>query len=126
MAREDNLDIIKTSEQAKAKGARGGKASGETKRQRKNFQAAAEAILGMGTKAGTLYSTDEIVNLGTLIGKNITVQEAIIIAQVQRALKGDIRAAEFVRDSAGQKPVERSDVALDLPIIFAGEAELED
>lgn len=47
-------------------------------------------------------------------GKNGEVKsgaEAIAIAQFQKALKGDTRAFEVIRDTAGQKPVEKVMVA---------------
>ncbi len=34
----------------------------------------------------------------------ITLQEAIAISIVEKAMGGDIRAAEFIRDTVGQKP----------------------
>jgi hypothetical protein len=47
-------------------------------------------------------------------GKNGEIKsgaEAIAIAQFQKALKGDTRAFEVIRDTAGQKPVEKVMVA---------------
>ena len=49
-------------------------------------------------------------SLAAVKGKNITVQEAIMLAQIQKAMKGDTRAAEFVRDSSGNRPID--DVSL--------------
>lgn len=46
---------------------------------------------------------EKIQSLAAIKGKNITVQEAIMLAQIQKAMKGDTRAAEFVRDSSGNK-----------------------
>ena len=38
------------------------------------------------------------------------MSEAIIIKQVEKALKGDLQSATFVRDTSGQKPVEKQEV----------------
>ena len=59
-------------------------------------------------------------------GQNISVQEAILIAQIQKAMKGDTRAAEYVRDSIGQKPSESMNMAVNLPVFFEGEDNLEE
>ena len=40
----------------------------------------------------------------TRLGNDITYQEAILLAQVMKALNGDTQAAVFVRDSSGNKP----------------------
>lgn len=39
-------------------------------------------------------------------GNETTVKNAITKAAVQKALKGDLRAQEFIRDTIGEKPVE--------------------
>ena len=61
-------------------------------------------------------------------GKNITVQDAIILKQAQKALKGDIRAAEFIRDTSGNRPTneQRMDVAVDNGFIEALNAAVEE
>lgn len=48
------------------------------------------------------------LELSTIIkdkqGNETTVKNAITKALIQKALKGDIRAAEYVRDTVGEKP----------------------
>ena len=43
-------------------------------------------------------------------GKNISVQDAIVISIVQKAMKGDVRAAEYIRDTTGQKPTDNFNI----------------
>lgn len=43
-------------------------------------------------------------------GNTMTVQTGITTAMVQQALKGNIRAWESIRDTIGQKPVEKVEV----------------
>lgn len=105
MARkEDNLNPF-TSEQsrekAKINGAKGGKASGEAKRRKRDLRLALEALLESDVKKKDLQGNE----------KNMTVAEAISMEQVRKALKGDSKAYEVVRDSAGQKPVDKIQVA---------------
>ena len=72
---------------------KGGKASAEARRKKRDLRQAIEILLETDIK-----------------GKNGEVKsgaEAITIAQFQKALKGDTRAFEVLRDTAGQKPVEK-------------------
>ena len=52
-------------------------------------------------------------------GKALTGAEAIAVAVFKKALKGDIKAAEFLRDTAGQKPVEKIAFAEVDPAVIA-------
>ena len=91
MANEKNLipqaHVLTVEEQSKA-----GKASGEARRKKRDIRAAMEALLEQ------RYQT----NMGELSGA-----EAISLKQMEKALKGDPKAFELVRDSAGQKPVDK-------------------
>ena len=91
MANEQNLrpaEYKLTVEQAK----KGGIASGEARRRKRDLRAAMEALLEK--------------NYATTDGTEISGAEAIALKQMEKALKGDPRAFELVRDTAGQKPVE--------------------
>lgn len=39
-------------------------------------------------------------------GQKVTVKNAITKMAVQKAIKGDLRALEFIRDTIGEKPIE--------------------
>jgi hypothetical protein len=96
MANEQNLrpaEYKLTLEEQK----KGGKASGEARRRKRDLRLAVEQLLEMDVKG-----KDGQVKSGA---------EAIAIAQLQKALKGDSKAFEVLRDTAGQKPVERVMVA---------------
>lgn len=96
MANEQNLKAL-TTEKAREIGSKGGKASVEARRKKKDLRLAIEILLETDIK-----------------GKNGEIKsgaEAIAIAQFQKALKGDTRAFEVLRDTAGQKPIEKVMVA---------------
>ena len=97
---KENL-IVPTSEEARKNGRKGGIASGKARKQKKLMSEVANDILQLPLKDGTV---DEIKNLAEVRGLNITVQEAILISMVKKALKGDSKAAAYVRDTAGQMP----------------------
>lgn len=59
---------------------------------------------------------DDEDHLAALKGKNITVQDALMIAQIQKALKGDTTAAVFIRDTAGQNPTTKIETDIDMDV----------
>ena len=83
-----------------------------------------DILLSMPMKDGAAADVDSIRSFAAIKGKNISVQEAILIAQVQKAMKGDTRAAEYVRDTIGEKPGESVEMTMNLPVFFEGEDEL--
>lgn len=107
-----------TPEQRRENGRKGGIASGEAKRAKKAMKERLEILLEMNLKSGRGADIEAIKNFAELKGKNITVQDALMIAQIQKALKGDTNAAVFVRDTAGQNPTQKieTDVDMDLKI----------
>lgn len=80
-------------EKAKENGRKGGIASGVAKREKADLRKMCQMVLAMDIK-----------------GKDGTMKsgaEAITLAQLQKALKGDAKAYEVLRDTAGQKPIEK-------------------
>lgn len=114
MSYEDNLikptrDL--TAEQRRESARRAGKASAKKKRERREMREMARDILEMPLREG---SVEEVRSMADVKGKNITVMEAALLVQAQKALSGDTRAFEMIRDTAGMKPVERVEVAEDV------------
>lgn len=127
MANEENLKPPTTSE-ARKRGKKGGVKSGKARKERKAMKETAEMILGLTLYDGTVTDLEDIQSMVAANGKNITVQDAIILKQAQKALKGDIRAAEFIRDTSGNRPTneQRMDVAVDNGFIEALNAAVEE
>ena len=96
MANEQNLRVP-TSSEARENGKKGGIASGEARRAKKSLREAMQILMD-----ADLTGKD---------GKTMTGAEAMAAKAFQAALKGDWKAWELVRDTAGQKPVERVMVA---------------
>ena len=124
MANEQNLKTPTTNE-ARIRGRKGGIASGKARREKKAFKETLETLLSMNMENGEGISVDDITSFKGIKGQNISVQEAILIAQVQKAMKGDTRAAEYVRDSIGQKPTDKIEADFIVPV-FGGEDALEE
>ena len=107
-----------TPEERRENGRKGGIASGEAKRKKKAMRERLEILLELPIRSGKGADLEAIKNFAALKGKNITVQDAMMIAQIQKALKGDTTAAAFVRDTAGENPSVKveADVDMDLNI----------
>lgn len=83
----------------------GGKASVEARRRKKELRECLEILLERDIKAKN--------------GEMMTGAEAIALKQFEKALKGDTKAFEVVRDTAGQKPVERIEQSnIDIKVEF--------
>lgn len=99
-----------TAEERRENGRKGGIASGEAKRKKKAMRERLEILLELPVKPGKGTDLESIKNFAALKGKNITVQDAMMIAQIQKALKGDTTAAAFIRDTAGDKPSDKMSI----------------
>lgn len=129
MANEQNLKPFtskQSREEAAKNGKKGGIASGEARREKKAMKETLEALLSLQMKKGKAVDIEAVKSFAALKGKNISVQEAVSLAMIQKAMKGNVRAAEWVRDTAGQKPVENMNMNMNLPVFFDGEDDLEE
>lgn len=100
MAGKDNLRTP-TTEEAREIGKKGGKASGKARRRKKELKELLE--LALSQPSGIVEGED-----------NYT---AITAALILRAIEGDTKAYEVIRDTLGQKPVEQKQVEMDANII---------
>lgn len=125
MANEQNLKTP-TSKEARERGKKGGIASGKARREKKALKDTLELLLSMPMKDGAGVDVEAVKSFASLKGENINVQEAMTIAMLQRAMKGDVRAAEWIRDTIGQKPTDNMNMSFELPVFFKGEDELEE
>lgn len=102
-----NISENITPEQRHAASVKGGKKSGESRRRKRDMRELVCDILEMNIKDG---KAEDFKNLAESKGKNVTVSEALVLAQIKKALGGDTRALEFLRDTAGMKPTEKQEV----------------
>lgn len=83
---------------------------------RKSMKEDLDILLKLALKKGELVSADEIVSLAEAQGKNVSVQTAMDIAMVQRAMLGDVQAYIAIRDTIGEKPSDKVQVDQSLTI----------
>lgn len=88
---QENLVDLRdrTTEEQREIARKGGKASGEARRKRKTFKEELLLLLEQGD-----------------------TQEKISLAILQKAMQGDIKAYESIRDTVGEKPKENIDLAV--------------
>lgn len=100
MANEQNLipTTKRSKDEARENSRKGGIASGIARRQKRDLRRALEALLDK--------------NMGkNKDGEEVSGAEALALKQFEKALKGDTKAFEVIRDTAGQKPVEKVMIA---------------
>ena len=101
MANEENLVPFtsdQSREEAQKNGRKGGIASGEARRNKKTMKEMLDYLL-----------EKEIVNQAT--GEMVTCREAMLSSMVKKAIKGDVKACQFVRDTSGEAPVTKTEVS---------------
>ncbi len=109
MAGEENLIPMnqRTEEEQREIARKGGIASGKARQEKKRMRETIDTILKMVLNPGKGANIEEIQAFAELKGKNLTVEQAMIVQQIQKALKGDLQALTFLRDTSGQKPAEQ-------------------
>lgn len=93
-----------TPEKRAEMGRKGGLAAAESKKRKKAMKDTLEVLLSMPIKKGKATDAEQIRSFAELKGKNINVQEAMLVAMIQRAMKGNVAAAEYIRDTVGENP----------------------
>ena len=86
---------FKAGEQQAKIASQGGIASGIAKREKRTMREIAEIIL----------SKDVMTSDGLVTGKY-----AVLAKVIDKALKGDLQAATFIRDTIGEKPTDKQEV----------------
>lgn len=106
---------------------KGGKASVAKRRARRKMREDLELLLDSALKGGKLDEFDfSKHSLEDAMKMNLTVQEKLLIAAINKGLTGNVNAMEFLRDSIGEKPVEKQETMDVTPVIISGESELKD
>lgn len=113
-----------TSEQLAEWGRKGGRANAEQHKKRKALKDTIEILMNMPVSKGKVADIESIRSFAELNGKNITVDQAIMIRLVQKGLKGDLNAIAMLRDTIGEKPTDKMEIKDTTPVIISGEDDL--
>ena len=105
----NNIENLKprtelSKEEAVEMGRKGGIASGKARKEKKLIKDSIELLLGLPIKSNK--TKEQLRQLG-IEEDEMNNQTAMVIAIYQKALKGDVSAFNTLRDSVGQKPIEK-------------------
>ena len=96
MANEQNLKPVSSKKEARERGRKGGLASVESRRKRKTLK---EELLLMLSEGET--------------------QQSVTLALIEKAMSGDTKAFEVIRDTIGEKPIDKVMIADVEPSVIA-------
>ena len=96
MANEQNLKPVSSKKEARERGRKGGLASGEARRKRKTLKEELLLILSEGE-----------------------TQQSVTLALIEKAMSGDTKAFEVIRDTIGEKPIDKVMIADVEPSVIA-------
>ena len=127
MANEENLKPFnkRSVNEAREMGKKGGKASGRARRKKKTMQELMKATLALALKKDGKITDAEIEqSLPGLAGQNMSVMQALVLAQVKKGLEGDGNAFDRIMELVGEK-VSKQEITLNTnPYTSLSDAEL--
>lgn len=111
-----NIENLRTpsTEEARKIGSKGGKASGEARKQRKTFKDVFTSLLECDVSKDALEPLQGVIK--SEYGDKITADQAMALAQIVKAVNGDTKAFEVIRDTIGEKPTDKTELSGDMGI----------
>ena len=105
-------NLVPLTDDARRKGAYAANAARRRKRELRDLLA---QLVTLPLTPGELSDIDSVSGA---LDSNVTAQEAIALAQIAKAVKGDTQAAIFIRDTLGEKPRDGIDLTGFAPVVF--------
>ena len=105
-----------TAEEAREKGAKGGRASVEARRRKKTMREVYESLRTLEVVPSHTEALQEMLQEKL---PTVTVDEAIMLAMIAKAERGGVKAAQFIRDTAGEKPTDVIGMDSDQPFTIS-------
>lgn len=99
-----NLKPVSSVDEARKKGHAGGIASARKRQERKSMAETLDILLKMPIKAGKVESLAGAESLEEATKMNLSAQDIAMAQIMRKAMNGDIRAMEFIRDTLGDTP----------------------
>lgn len=96
MANNENLKPVRTKSEARERGRKGGKASGESRRRKADFRKTLNLLLT------AEIDSPEWTPLLESLGLDSTLESAVNAAMIREALAGNVKAYIAIRDTLGQ------------------------
>ena len=86
----------RTPSERRANASKAGKASGKARRAKRTMREVANLVLDMSVSNGKKVDVKSIKSLAEVSGKNIKVQDALVLTLVKNALTGNIKALQML------------------------------
>lgn len=86
----------RTPSERRANASKAGKASGKARRAKRTMREVANLVLDMSVSNGKKVDVKSIKSLAEVSGKNIKVQDALVLTLVKNALAGNIKAFQML------------------------------
>lgn len=86
----------RTPSERRANASKAGKASGKARRAKRTMREVANLVLDMSVSNGKKVDVKSIKSLAEVSGKNIKVQDALVLTLVKNALAGNIKALQML------------------------------
>jgi hypothetical protein len=110
LAQDDLIPFSERSkDEAKELGQKGGIASGAVRRKKAAMKDYVQFILGMKRKVSE-KTLEQLKEMG-VTEDEVTGQTLALMKIMDKAIAGDIKAMEFLRDTAGEKPTDSTNIA---------------
>lgn len=106
MANEQNLKPLSTRE-AREIGSKGGKASAKKRRQNKTFKEIINRFLNSDVSNEELKH--QMIKFG-FADEEVSNKSCTVFALWKEAIKGNTKAFELLRDTSGEKPIDKTEV----------------
>ncbi|SCJ35152.1 Uncharacterised protein [Anaerotruncus sp. 2789STDY5834896] len=111
MANERNLvpNTERSQAERRENARKAGKASGKARQQKRTFRQVFAALLPQSVEVDDIESIAQLAQEGG----QISAQEAIAMAIICKAMKGDTTAFSAIRDTVGEKPGQKLESKID-------------
>lgn len=100
---DENLKPVRTKSEARERGRNGGKKSGESRRRKADFRKTLNMLLTAKIDSAEWGPVLEA------LGVDSTLESAMLMSMIKAALEGDVKAAHFVAQYAGQSEKTEAD-----------------
>lgn len=110
----------RSTDEARKSGQKGGINSGAVRRKKAAMKDVAAMVLGLKRKVSD-KTIAQLQEMG-IDAEEITTQTLALMKLGDKAIAGDIKALECLRDTAGEKPTDKLDLTADIVLDFAGDA----
>lgn len=111
MANEKNLTPFtseQSHEEAVKNGKKGGVASGAARRRKRSMRQTVNTLLSAGLNVGESEFVEKVTPRLLALDIDVedaTYQDVMLAGILMKAIRGDVRAAEFIRDTGGESPL---------------------